>query len=218
MSEKNNIIKAVIEITKRLENIYPYTKESSLNTKDLRMDYELCGLLQEALYTAYDECNVEGDTASQIKLCRICANTLLPRYKRLMGVYARNRKMTIDLYPKLRAAYAFAARRSMLHFAYFMEWEKPNKLWNKTADTMKIAFKYADKLIADDNMLFYRLSCMPGLGKTYLVNLMVANMFGNDPNLTIIRVSYADDNVKTSTEQIKNIMSQNAYKEDLPRV
>ena len=216
MENKNNMIKVVIDITKRLEKIYPYTKESSLNVKELKTDYELCGLLQEALYTAYDECVAEEDTASQVKLCRICANTLLPRYKRLMGVYARNRKIMLDLYPKFRAAYAFSARRSMLHFAYFMEWEKPNKLWSKTAETMEVAFKYADKLIADDNMLFYRLSCMPGLGKTYLVNLMVANMLGNDANLTIIRVSYADDNVKTSTEQIKNIMTQDAYKEVFP--
>ena len=42
MENKNNMIKVVIDITKRLEKIYPYTKESSLNVKELKTDYELC--------------------------------------------------------------------------------------------------------------------------------------------------------------------------------
>lgn len=198
----------ITELTNILNEIYPYTKPN----EETKREIDVCKLMLDALEQSYD-----GEAAKfQVQLCRLAIRQILPRYERLLDIYAEDEQKMRELYIQYRRAYAFSARRSMYHFARFMEWEKPKKIWNKTADTMASAFKYADRMIADENMLFFRLSCQPGLGKTFLVNLMVANMLGNDPNLTIIRVSYADDNVKSSTMQIKNIMSQPAYKEVFP--
>ena len=198
----------ITTITEKLAEMFPYTAPN----EDTEKEIKLCGLLLDTHEISYPK----EESKFQVKLCRIAIKELLPRYERLLKAYDGVEERMPDLYKAYRRAYAFSARRSMYHFAMFMDWDKPKKVWKKTAETMAVAFKYADRMIADENMLFFRLSCMPGLGKTFLVNLMVANMLGNDRNLTIIRVSYAEDNVKSSTAQIKAIMSQDAYKEVFP--
>lgn len=200
------------DFDEQFKEIYPYTELTRYNVSQLEREIELCKLYQSALTLSYEN----ESPKFQVWLCRQGIKNLLPRYERLLGVYEDDVEGMNELYRQYRGAYAYSARRSMYHFAKFLEWEKPKKVWQKTADTMAAAFKYADRMIADDNMLFYRLSCQPGLGKTYIVNLMVANMFGNNRHLPIIRVSYAEDNVKSSTSQIKAIMSQDGYKEIFP--
>ena len=204
-------------VNKIVDSLNEHGYEERNVTQQLRKEMELCDLLLEALLISYEDARKLDLKTEQVKLCRISIRHLIPRFLRGSEAYRRKDKIeSTRLFEQYNRAYALAARRSMYHFAKFIESDTTKSIWSKTADTMAVAFKYADRLIADDNFLFYRLSCMPGLGKTYLVNLIVANMLGNDNNQTIIRISYSDDNVTTSTKQIKNILSVPAYQQVFP--
>lgn len=209
--------KEVLGVAGKIVNTLNGCYEHKKVCKELKKEVELCDLLLETLFLAYDSAMEIGNNQEQVKICRIVIKVLLPRYLRFADAYENEDEIErARIFDQYKRAYALSARRSMYHFAKYIEWESSKKLWNKTANTMAVAFKYADRLIAEKDMLFYRLSCQPGLGKTYLVNLIVANMFGNDKDMTIIRVSYAEDNVKSSTSQIKTIMSMPAYREVFP--
>lgn len=166
--------------------------------------YEIALGLYQAMY---QQCEI----SDEYKICQIIDKQVLNKLYR--SAKRSKEKKEALLYKKF---FALSARRNLRNFAYYIESGKKKKIWQKTMVTMESVFFYGDKWVNEELELL-RVSCMPGLGKSYFGNLIVANLIGNDPNSTILRITFSDDLVKTTTKQTLAIMQSKEFKEIFPR-
>ena len=114
--------------------------------------------------------------------------------------------------------YALVSFRSLKHFAFYIDRIKADKkkVWIKTMPLFESYFYYANKMVLDGEMNLIRASYFPGAGKTYAGNLTCAFWLGYDKEMTILRITYSEDLVKSFTKQIENIMTSEQYKKVFP--
>ena len=114
--------------------------------------------------------------------------------------------------------YALVSFRSLKHFAFYIDRIKTDKkkVWTKTMPLFESYFYYANKMVLDGEMNLIRASYFPGAGKTYAGNLTCAYWFGYDKEMTILRITYSEDLVKSFTKQIENIITSEQYKKVFP--
>jgi len=114
--------------------------------------------------------------------------------------------------------YALVSFRSLKHFAFYIDRIKTDKkkVWIKTMPLFESYFYYANKMVLDGEMNLIRASYFPGAGKTYAGNLTCAFWLGYDKEMTILRITYSEDLVKSFTKQIENIMTSEQYKKVFP--
>ena len=114
--------------------------------------------------------------------------------------------------------FALASFRNLKNFAFYMERLKPlkSKVWDKTMPIFEPLFYYMQEMILEDKISLIRGSYFPGAGKTYAGNLLCAYWLGYDNNMSILRITYSDDLVKSFTGQIQNIMESPQYKKVFP--
>lgn len=112
--------------------------------------------------------------------------------------------------------YALVAFRSLEHYAFYIERGNPKKVWQQTMDIFKGFFYYANKMILDKKIDLIRASYFPGAGKTYACNLICSFWYGYDINMTILRITYADDLCKSFTKQIEGIITSTQHKKVFP--
>ena len=168
----------------------------------------LCDSEYEQMYHYYYETDVKG----QMRICEIIDSVILPKLLSAKCT-TRQAKRKYDLYMNFLA---LSARRNLKNFAFYIESGKNRKVWNRTMGTLESAFFYADSLTSDMLELL-RVSCMPGLGKSYFGNLFVAQLIGIDPNIQILRVTYSDDLVMTTTRQTTQIINSKEFRDIFPR-
>lgn len=171
--------------------------------------------LYDAMLNQYDYAYSEDNIPQQVRLCDIAKTVSMKMEKSFYHVKSdEDKKEIIKLY---RKCFALSARRDLRQFALYIESGKRKKVWAKTMRTMESAFYYASKFLSDNDFNLLRLSCQPGLGKSYFGNLLVAQVLGNDPNMSILRITFSDDLVESTTKQTKAIICSKEFREIFPR-
>ncbi len=167
------------------------------------------------LYTLmerYWACTTPKD---QARMCELADKKIMPHMR---DVCMRSTPDANRYYGLYMDFYCLSCRRNLRNFAFLVEQDKRKKIWARTADTMEPVFAYADKFVRCDGEIdLMRVSCMPGLGKSYMGNLIVAQLVGNNPNISILRITYSEDLVKITTKQTKSIINSRAFRMVFPR-
>lgn len=171
--------------------------------------------LYDALLQQYDYAYTIQNVQQQVRICEIAKQAVIKLERCVVHVNVdEDKKEIIRLY---KQCFALSARRDLRQFALYIESGKRKKIWNKTMRTMESVFFYASKFIVEDDFNLLRVSCQPGLGKSYFGNLLVAQTLGNDPNMSILRITFSDDLVESTTKQTKAIMRTKEFRDIFPR-
>lgn len=179
------------------------------NETDGELFYSCCDDFRLIIDNYYKVVDVE----EQKYICQMINDDILPKIRKV------TESAELSLGKKLLQVYdlffLISCRRNLRNFAFYLESFKTKKVWEKTAETFSGVFHYCDKFVAHELDLM-RISCMPGLGKSYMSNLVVAHLIGNNPNITILRITYSDDLVKETTKQVKSIIDSQAFRDVFP--
>lgn len=202
-----NLSKLINSYKIALKNTGPSTSAKMLN---------VAKNLYDAMIQHYDYCEEKGLYNHQYRICQLIDEDVLKKLDSGI-VGTKSTRIANELFNIRKKFFALSARRILKNFALYIESYKRKKIWDKTLETIEPVFYYADQFLISDTLNLMRVSCMPGLGKSYAGNLIVANALGNDPNLSCLRITYSDDLVKITTAQTKSIMESQAYKEIFPR-
>lgn len=172
--------------------------------------------LYDAMYQHYEYCEENQLYTHQYRICQLIDEEVLGKLDEgITGTISL--QIANDLFELRKKFFALSARRILKNFALYIESYKKKKIWDKTMPTVETVFYYLDQFSLSDKLNLLRLSCMPGLGKSYIGNLFVAQSVGNNPNLSMLRITFSDDLVKITTAQTKSIISSQAYAEIFPR-
>lgn len=175
--------------------------------------------LYDALYQQYDmyesyEPNLKKKY--QFRICQLIDEEILQKLVDSIP-YAKEPKDANRLFELHKKMMALSARRNLKNFMLYIESYKSKKVWDKTLDTVRSVFYYADLFATSEDFNLLRVSLMPSMGKSYIANGFVAQSCGNDPNIQILRITYADDLCQTTTKQTKAIIDSQAFREIFPR-
>ena len=171
-----------------------------------------------------------GDNEEMIRYyCKYIAKNLLPIANKKIVAMQNEIKSESDLVEFAKQMlekwvlleddlYALVSFRSLKHFAFYIDRQKleRKKVWIKTMPIFESYFYYANKMVLDGEMNLIRASYFPGAGKTYAGNLTCAFWFGYDKEMTILRITYSEDLVKSFTKQIESIMTSDQFKKVFP--
>lgn len=172
--------------------------------------------LYDALYMQYDVCVENNDIKQQFRICQVIDEEILQRIVDCIAS-TTNQKAISKLYELHKKMMALSARRNLKNFMLYIERDKSKKVWDKTLDTVRSVFYYADLFSVSEKLNLLRVSMMPSMGKSYIANGFVAQSCGNNPNVQILRITYADDLCQTTTKQTKAIIDSKAFREIFPR-
>lgn len=186
------------------------------NFNNCRLMVDVASNMYDAMIQQYDYYEERGDIKRQRRICQLIDEEILDKLAESVPL-AKTTKIANEAFELHRKFFALSARRNLKNFALYIEQYKKKKVWSKTKETMKAAFYYADEFSVSDTLNLLRMSCMPGLGKSYWGNLYIAQSVGNDPNLSVLRITYSDDLVKITTKQTKAIIDSQAFREIYPR-
>lgn len=200
-----------LDLVKQYKQLFMRT-----NVLNLALMYETGNNFYDALYRQYDVYVEQRNVKQQARICQLLDEEVLPKLNKALNE-CKKAKLANNIYDLFVKCFALSARRNLKNFALYIEFTKKKKVWDKTMETVEPVFYYASEFINTDTLNLMRVSCMPGLGKSYIGNLIVANMCGNDQNISILRITYSDDLVKITTNQTKEIMRSEAFKEIFPR-
>lgn len=172
--------------------------------------------LYYALFQQYDICVENKDIKQQFRICQLIDEDVLQKLVDSIK-FCKDTKDANTLYELHRKMMALSARRNLKNFMLYIERGKSKKVWDKTLDTVRSVFYYADLFAVSQKLNLFRVSLMPSMGKSYIANGFVAQSCGNDPNIQILRITYADDLCQTTTKQTKSIIDSKEFREIFPR-
>lgn len=183
------------------------------NVENSKEFYQISKYLYDSLYIHYDAC--EEDIPQQHRICVLIDEEVLPKLKEAIGHAKDN--VAHDIFNLYQKYLALSSRRILKNFALYIEYFKKKKVWAKTLDTMMPVFHYLDRFATKENFNLMRVSLMPGIGKSYVGNLFIAQSIGNDKNLQVLRITYSDDLVKITTKQTQAIIDSAPFRDIFPR-
>lgn len=175
--------------------------------------------LYDALYQQYDSYeNLAPNTKKkyQFRICQLIDDEILQKLVDSIK-FSKDVKDANMIYELHRMMMALSARRNLKNFMLYIERGKSKKVWDKTLDTVRSVFYYSDLFAISETLNLFRVSLMPSMGKSYIANGFVAQSCGNDPNIQILRITYADDLCQTTTKQTKSIIDSKEFREIFPR-
>ena len=172
--------------------------------------------LYDSFSMYYEEMREQGNVRMQSYVCQVIDEVILPYIDSTISV-CEDKKLLEQIINLRKLYFALSARRCLKNFALYVEQYKHKKVWDKTLGTVESVFYYLDRFASSDKMNLFRASLMPSMGKSYIANLFVAQSIGNDPNVQILRITYADDLCITTTNQTRAIIDSRAFREIFPR-
>lgn len=186
------------------------------NLTDIKSMYVIANNLYDALIQQYDYCEEKKDVSQQARICQLIDEDVLKKLDEAI-LKTRSNELANKMLALRKLFFALSARRSLKNFALYMEQYKNKKVWDKTLDTVAAIFYYLDRFSTNKEFNLMRASLMPSMGKSYIANLFCAQSMGNDPNIQILRITYADDLCITTTMQTRGIIDCQAFREIFPR-
>lgn len=193
-------------------------KEAFVRTKHLESKeiYKIASGLYDACDQQYEYCLKENDAKQQFRICQMIDEEILLKLAKAIS-NCRETALANKLFVLHKKFLALSARRNLKNFALYIESYKNKKVWDKTLDTVRSVFYYADRFVISDTFNLLRVSLMPSMGKSYIGNLFTAQEIGNDPNIQILRITYSDDLCISTTRQTAGIINSQAFREIFPR-
>lgn len=187
--------------------------------KNKKLDHFSRITLLNNLYNLMNDMFNDEKTAEEDKrkLCAFAIKFLIP-YSNKFTTKALNEEQWKEMneyYYVWKKAYAFAARRSLEHFIEYMELDmaKNVRVYGNRREVLKPLVYYLNKITFDDNMEFLEASYPPSYGKTYILNLYSAWVFGLDKENSILRISYSEELVLAASRSIQNYIKSPKYAE-----
>lgn len=178
--------------------------------------YKMASNLYDALIQQYSYCEKTNDIAKQARICELIDTEVLGKLDRAI-LKTKSNDLANRMIQLRKLYFALSARRNLKNFALYVEQYKNIKVWKKTMKTVESIFYYLDRFSTNQNFNLMRCSLMPSMGKTYIGNLFCAQSMGNDPNVKILRITYADDLCISTTLQTASIINSRAFREIFPR-
>ena len=114
---------------------------------------------------------------------------------------------------------ALTARRSFHHFLIYMELDRSEtrRVYHKKRDIILRPFAYYfEKMIYTEGFNYLSDSKPPSSGKSFCVNYASAWVYGLDKDSSVLRLSVAEDNVYTASNNIKNIIQEKRFAKVFP--
>ncbi|MEG0408856.1 MAG: hypothetical protein RR623_08290, partial [Bacilli bacterium] len=179
------------------------------NESDINDMYNIAKCLYDALIQQYDYCEEHKDVKQQYRICQLIDEEVLSKLANAV-VRTKSNRIANNILDLHKRYMALSARRILRNFALYMEQDKGKKVWDKTMDTVKSVFYYADMFSISKNLNLLR-------GKSYIANLFVAQSVGNDPNIKLLRITYSDDLCISTTQQTESIINSKEFREIFPR-
>ena len=193
-------------------------------------------MLHDIIYdTLEPKKNEDGNEFYIRNYCSYIEKNILPLVNKKIESINRDIKNELDIDPlstklvELRKVlndwvaleddyFAMASFRNLRLFAFYIERDKTPKkrVWDKTMHLFEGTFDYMEKMATTGEIDLIRASYFPGAGKTYAANILCAWWLGFDIQMSILRITYSDDLVKSFTGQIKNIILSDRFKKVFP--
>lgn len=186
------------------------------NFNNIQNIFKVASNLYDAMYQQYDICVGTKNIKQQYRICQIIDEDVLSKLDTAV-MYCKDIKLAEKIVELRKLFFALSSRRNLKNFALYIEQYKSKKVWDKTAETVKAVFHYADIFSISPTLDLMRASLMPSMGKSYIANLYVAQSIGNDPNIQILRITYSDDLCISTTRQTASIIDCQAFREIFPR-
>lgn len=113
---------------------------------------------------------------------------------------------------------ALVARRSFPRFVEYIETDFPDKykVYGNRKKALYPFVYYLNKAYYDDNLRYIEASFPPSYGKTYLLNLYSCWLFGQNPNNSILRLSYNQELVLAASRMIKQFVNSPRFADVFP--
>lgn len=189
-----------------------------LNNDKKMDDFSRITMLDNLYKLMNDVFNSEKATEEdKRKMCAFCIKFLIPYANKNVDRTIKEEKWKEmnEYFYVWKKAYAFAARRSFEHFIDYMELDlaKGVKVYGNRREVLKPLVYYLNKITFDDKMEFLEASYPPSYGKTYILNLYSAWLFGIDKENSILRISYSEELVLAASRSIQNYIRSPRYAE-----
>ena len=193
---------------------------SVLLRKNRRFEVKTLYTMLVDMFTLYNELFDSREEELQLLACRECAAYVLPRIELLLQdkKVVSDDMLLQDTYALYRKVYAFVSRRSLSHFIDFMEWDRPSnrKVYYNRKDVLDPFIFYLNKARFDSKLQYVIASFPPSYGKTFTVNYFSAWLLGINYDGSILRLSYGDELVLSSSTSIQELVKSSLYAEVFP--
>lgn len=186
------------------------------NLSNVAHMYKVANNLYDALIQQYEYCEEIGNYKQQARICQMIDEEVLKKLDTAI-IKTKSNELANQMLSLRKLFFALSARRNLKNFALYIEQYKNKKVWDKTMKTVESIFYYLDAFSIKEKFNLMRASLMPSMGKSYIANLFCAQSMGNNPNVQILRITYADDLCITTTMQTRSIIDSQAFREIYPR-
>lgn len=193
-------------------------------TNEKKLSYEQKHVLLKTMYdllvTSFDFSStapVPLDTELWIK--DECIDFMLPRIERSLYNKRIKDKDFQNFYKLWDKVMALTSRRSFHHFLIYMELDRSEqrRVYHKKRDVILKPFAYYfEKMMFSKEFTFFSDSKPPSSGKTFCVNYATAWTYGLNKDSSVLRISVAEDNVNTASNNIKLILQDKRFRNVFP--
>lgn len=207
------------------ETIYKYYQAIHDVFKEKIDDDILIGLFKDlASMLRYQIHNVlvfKNSKAAELEIRRYLRDVVNKIFKALdmritdKSLTTETQKRYLEVYKEF---YALVAFRSMEHFAYYMDWERPDdkKVWKYSMPSMRGAFYHGNRMIIDGSVSLMRLSCPVAYGKTYFMGIAAVFQLGVDPQARVLNITESDPLVRAMIRNVRAMLISREFSEVFP--
>lgn len=206
--------KLVLDICQSLYELYYHEIHSVLAPKrDSKSEEQIREYIKHIIQVELPMCERKRAKFAQ----------LMPKYKKT-GIKANIDKCYM-YFARWEALYdnffALSAFRYLEKFALYLELDKPEdgehgKIWKYSIDPFndngwsgctKGFWYYANKMVYDDSIKFIMKQMPTSFGKSYSDSVLISFLYGNNPQVQILKVVGNKSLVKKCTQQVVDIMT-----------
>lgn len=150
-----------------------------------------------------------------------CCDIIIKRYIPLLNLLVVIDNNTIRL-PKyhelLKESYRISARRSLLHWLVYYEWDMPIKVFETRVKILDAYIHYLNYMCWNKKDLTLVVNLPSGWAKTYTYAHYCAFRIGTDQDGTFLSICSNDDLVKQMSRTIMNIIMSDQFGEVFPHL
>ena len=200
---KNDIKNTIDNILDTLENNYRYNYGKKIPYEQV---FELSNTLMD-LFHAY--LNVK-----EYDCCDIIIKRYIPILNLLISI-DNNDYRKPKYHELLKESYRIAARRSLLHFLIYYEWDEQleKKVFEPRIKILDAYIYYLNYMCWNKKDLTLVVNLPSGWAKTYTYTLYCAFRIGTDQDGTFLSICSNDDLVKQMSKTVMNIIMSEKYGE-----
>lgn len=204
-------------------NLYNDYKSTFIkNEKNISLSVKLDMLSEQydLLLSAFDFTYLSPNPLdTELWITRENKSFMLPKIEAIMSNKRASEREFGRAYKLWDRVMALTARRSFHHFLIYMELDRSEtrRVYHNKRDVILKPFAYYfNEMIFTKGFNFLSDSKPPSSGKSFCVNYASAWVYGLDKDSSVLRISVAEDNVYTASNNIKNIIQEERFANIFP--